>query len=74
MAESKKEYKKIQKTSEYNKKGSKHRYIEQIRGYQWGEGRGKRQCKAAEQEVQTIRHNISCKGMLYDTRKKAIIL
>ena len=33
------EYKKIQQTSEYNKKETDYRYREQASGYQWGEGR-----------------------------------
>ena len=66
MAESKKEYKKIQQTSEYNKKRSKHRYIEQIRGYQWGEGSGEGQDRGRGLTGTTIKYKTSYKDMLYN--------
>ena len=43
-----------------------HRYREQTRGYQWGEGRWEGQVGVGESQVQAIIYKISCKNTLYN--------
>ena len=42
-----------------NKKGNRHRYREQTRAYQWGEGWRKGRMEAGDSEVQTTTHKVN---------------
>ena len=53
------------------KKLQTHRHREQTRGYQWEERRGDVKDEEGELEVQTIRHKISYKDLLYNTGNTA---
>ena len=61
------ESKKLQPTSEYNKKKQTYRYREQTRGYLWGGGSRTDNKGVEESEIQSIRYKISYKDILYNT-------
>lgn len=65
----------MQQTTEYNKKEADSQIQRTtFSGYQWEEGRGKRQYRGKELKIQTIMYKTSHRDILYNTWNIANIL
>ena len=58
----------------YSEKNQIQRYRKQASGYQWEKGRRRGSVGVGEEEVQTVMHNVSYKGMLCNTGNIASVL